>query len=577
MKKTALILCIFLTLVPSSLLAAAFTSKTSGNWSSSGQTTWNEVGVPGAGDTVTIANGHTVTQDGNITVGGVVVEGRLTMGSGFTLTMGGALTIGNGSAKDGRLDFGDGSSLALGENNLVLNNCTLSSNATSGSWAVITGTGAIATGSVYASPKQAIDLQYVSFQNTGSVTMAIGGTSGAVTNSLDIQHCTFVGTGAITFGLGGYTPITTKRDIRFNDFRNISGNITLTGLAGTVTDFILSDNTFDGATTRELIRNNANGYIISSNVISNLKMVTGSSKGIVLSDNFVTTPTTFTGGSSVVVANTTGALPSFTNNYTYISSPNQHIYSHDGLTGGTGTINVSGNVFENPLNGDASNSVMVGVVDYSIYGNLQIGGGSLANNVGEKTGSTVNVYNNTAYNTYNIGASGGSIWLTETGLFTGTINIYNNLSSGTVTYGVGNIIGGSQALGTVGYNGWHSTTTPYYQVSIATDQTSSDVTYDPAFFDPSRKLATWDAARGSGTGTESAAIAHLLAINGYNETSKTQSDTPATNGVSDLLSWVKSGFAPTNYYLKTAGSGGTFIGAFDVASTSSAPALLMGM
>lgn len=47
---------------------AAFTSKATGNWSASGQTTWNEVGVPGSGDTVSIG-AHTVTVDVNTTVG----------------------------------------------------------------------------------------------------------------------------------------------------------------------------------------------------------------------------------------------------------------------------------------------------------------------------------------------------------------------------------------------------------------------------------------------------------------------------------------------------------------------------
>jgi len=45
----------------------AFTSKASGNWSASGQTTWNEVGVPGDGDTVTIS--HNVTVTASITIG----------------------------------------------------------------------------------------------------------------------------------------------------------------------------------------------------------------------------------------------------------------------------------------------------------------------------------------------------------------------------------------------------------------------------------------------------------------------------------------------------------------------------
>lgn len=46
----------------------AFTSKASGNWSSGGQTTWNEAGVPGSGDTVTIG-AHTITVDANTSIG----------------------------------------------------------------------------------------------------------------------------------------------------------------------------------------------------------------------------------------------------------------------------------------------------------------------------------------------------------------------------------------------------------------------------------------------------------------------------------------------------------------------------
>lgn len=50
---------------------AAYTSKATGNWDASGQTTWNEVGVPGNGDTVTIAINHTITiPDGvNVIIG----------------------------------------------------------------------------------------------------------------------------------------------------------------------------------------------------------------------------------------------------------------------------------------------------------------------------------------------------------------------------------------------------------------------------------------------------------------------------------------------------------------------------
>src|SRR5688572_11885646 len=76
----------------------AFTPKATGNWSAGGQTTWNEAGVPGDGDTVTIG-AHTVTVDVNTTVGTSPNDattkvintssgsGVLVIGAGVTLTV----------------------------------------------------------------------------------------------------------------------------------------------------------------------------------------------------------------------------------------------------------------------------------------------------------------------------------------------------------------------------------------------------------------------------------------------------------------------------------------------------------
>jgi len=82
---------------------AEFTSKATGNWSSSGQTTWNEVGVPGTGDTVLINNDHIITVDVDTTVGastgtkpGIEIAGAsagsygtLQLAAGVTLTVSG--------------------------------------------------------------------------------------------------------------------------------------------------------------------------------------------------------------------------------------------------------------------------------------------------------------------------------------------------------------------------------------------------------------------------------------------------------------------------------------------------------
>lgn len=72
---------------------AAFTSKAAGNWSSGGQTTWTEIGVPGSGDTVTI--NHAITGDTNITINGIALNATLTMAAAKILTLQGNVTQGN--------------------------------------------------------------------------------------------------------------------------------------------------------------------------------------------------------------------------------------------------------------------------------------------------------------------------------------------------------------------------------------------------------------------------------------------------------------------------------------------------
>jgi len=86
--------------------AATFTSKANGNWSASGQTTWNETGVPGVGDTITIT--HTVTVDQNTTIGTspddtttyvitISNPGVLIVPNGVTLTVRGNINNNSGS------------------------------------------------------------------------------------------------------------------------------------------------------------------------------------------------------------------------------------------------------------------------------------------------------------------------------------------------------------------------------------------------------------------------------------------------------------------------------------------------
>lgn len=584
--KRALI--IFLaSLMPCSVFAASFTSKATGNWSSSGQTTWNEVGVPGSGDTVTISNGHTITQDSDVTVGATIVEGRMTQATGVTLTMQGSLTIGNGASKDGQFDFGPGATLALGSNNLVLNNCKLTSNASPSNWSTVTGTGAISTGAVYTAPKQDIDLSYNSFQNSGAITLAAAGTSGIFTNQIIIEHCSFNGTGTsnITFGTAGQTPAGTVVSINYNDFRNI-GHIYFSGAAASTGVLNFRHNTVENSTIKSVVMNKSNGTI-EHNVFINYDIgFTQSSVGqnLTIQYNFFKPSDSSSSGHVSVLTSVSGVASTVKNNYFYASSNNYHGVGSTG-SGGSGTFDVSNNIFEVVYNTDGANITYAsGAAPVNAHHNLLIGTGSMCNNVGAKTIQTYKCYNNTVYTTLD-DLHNGQLYITETGLATGTIDIYNNIVYGNVTVarGVKNLAASTQVLGNVGYNNYYNVTTPYVNVgtelSIVTDNTPSDKSIDPRFSDASRKLAKWNLSKGSGEDSVVSAVATLLSVNGYNSTSKTQSDTPSGAAIygneNAIVNWVASGFAPRNMSLALIGYGGTFIGAFEPVEVSGA-ALLMG-
>lgn len=574
-------------------MTAYSSNVTTGNWNTSGS--WTPSGVPGSADTVTILNGHTITLDADITVGATVVEGRLTMGTGRTLTMNaGTLTIGNGTSKDGQLDFGAGATLALGSNNLILGNCILRSNATTSSWATVTGSGNIQTHGTVTGPKQDIVLTYVSFQNTGSILFAHKptGTGGAgVTNQIDIQHCTFVGTGTITSGLAATGATDMLRRWKYNDFRNI-GLFTITGLAGTSSlESSISYNTFNNSTVNGLKINNLSGFTISNNVFDNYNIgypSSGSSGAHTITQNFFTYPTSASGGSGYIQLSCSYAASTISKNYIYNDFYNPHMITFGSGSGGTGTFSVTENVTESTQTAAEGDFINPGVLGISATKNLQIGPATIVATANSYVGAGITMSQNTIYLTYNDGDTWGHTWLLESSAtYTGDVKLSSNLmayksgvSQGASAYFATNntsII--PQTLYFGDYNAYPSGLTANYRQFTVTN-TGHDINIsDPQFVDPSRNLQTWgQTVLGTG-GTVQQAKDKFLAINGYNSTSKTQSDIPSGatiyGSTNSLVNWVQAGYVPKAQALKTAGEGGIWIGAFDVQASSSTPTDIM--
>ncbi len=91
---------------------AIFTSKATGNWSASGQTTWNEVGVPGPGDSATINSPHTATVDIDTTAGDNT-DSAIVINSGATLVVAASvtLTVTGNIDNAGSIDLGAGAAI----------------------------------------------------------------------------------------------------------------------------------------------------------------------------------------------------------------------------------------------------------------------------------------------------------------------------------------------------------------------------------------------------------------------------------------------------------------------------------
>ena len=86
---------------------------------------------------------------------------------------------------------------------------------------------------------------------------------------------------------------------------------------------------------------------------------------------------------------------------------------------------------------------------------------------------------------------------------------------------------------------------------------------DPQFLDSTRRLSTWQDTQNGG-GTAEDAISDALLINGYDAATQTQIAANESGfDISAVISWVRTGYAPTAVAYDSTASDGTTIGAVD--------------
>lgn len=550
---------------------ATFTSKAAGNWSASGQTTWNEVGVPGDGDTVTLT--HDVIIDTDTVVGSSPSTGgtaaiqfsgsaaqfsSLTVAAGITLTLKGDFISNGGSGTTHKLILGAGCTLKFlppsGQQYKLTDGgdhgTWFESNGTSGARNTVYTDKSLGGLSCYIKSSVGCVSTYTDFTDLGTATVYGLDTRSLTLYPTTLTNCTFLRCNsrttshtnmtvdnAITDNV--FTSSVTRTDTGFSDAHSISHN---SGVTATLT---ISRNSFDGRMYLDF----NDKMRFTGNYCPGGMIFDGSSS--------FTNKTYF--ANNAIRANDTNFLGPHTGNYFWCETTDNPHFIHMG-------VNAASNLVENAIfeathntgaitdQGDcvlssSNDCVITGCISLPTYGAANRGAGKLFTLFGSTAGK-LSAGHNTCYH--------GAAYSEDTNATAGDIPYFkDNLiwydSAGMpklarVGTGPTDVADPANVLNNAGWN--TSATQNGYQGdwSVVPGSTDVSITSDP-FVDKTRCLATWAAMKGQAT-TAAAAKALLAA----NPALITEADT-------GLLAWVRAGFKVTDPTLEDAGRDGVTIGA----------------
>lgn len=456
--------------------------------------------------------------------------------------------------------------IVAGETHVLTTDTTwdnLYSTAEPGNWAIVRGNYDIIV-------SDETDISYVSFQNTGTVTF-----SASSNDNLSVSYCVFDGPSQVTFG-SKTSSVAAPFSVTYSDFRNQTAEpaIIIRGAEGASTaTYEFNHNTLTYPTQRYISFKGRDNLEMKHNVLYN--SVTGDAQStagnLVFESNFVSADSSYPSGGKLFFTRMDEAGNSYLNNYFYIDYPNAHMATIAAF----GPFNPEVRTWSyNVIEGTDDEANYLFVRDEKgirITNNIVIGEGTLLSNVGAGTGATANVINNTLHV---LGAdTAGSLYITETGICTSCeITLQDNIVDldGVALYPmVNHYVNGDpiENIHYAGHNNVRGYSTPYAAEFSFTKQ-DADTSLNPTFVDSTRNLATWSTSKG-GLGTKADAVDNFLAKNGYNSTTKTQSDTPSGYAAQEIVNWVTAGFKPENATLATSGRTGGYVGAVDASATPS--------
>lgn len=560
---------------------ASYTSSQTGNWNTS--STWGGAGVPTDGDDATIADTHTVTVTENATIGldsgttaqydlEVLDGGALIIDDDITLTTktsvrtgSGPITLNEGASWITEVGTGDVYQHEFGTGEDPLG--SLYANGTSSNYCTIskTGDGTAVIDAYHSGANGDVELSYTNITDMGSASLDCFNIR---RGGFEIDHCIFDGCGLLDIAQGQIS--TENFDISYCTFKNGTGTYDVAirqSVSPATTELRrMNGNVFEG----ELALFNMRDMVFTNNYIGN-DITWGSATYYVdtWESNFKFSDS---GTADVPVK---AALVK--NDFVWASVDNAHLMPY----WADGDMTVDGCVFESSF--DWSSNESDGFICSANPPAARVY--TMKNCVvlpspGDKSSCTL----------FTSTGQTNTTWIVENNTFyaddrgAGYIAVHNDGHAGQIQsfrnnlgYGVtpneawllregGDATPADDLVTVADYNGAYNLNDAYNQVpsnAYASTPGTNDVTTDPSFVDDTRDLVNWGRTILGLTGTDTQVRSNTI------QSFKDMNDPDATYyhvdcSVSNLVSWVKDGFAPTNVTdYATSGYGGGYIGAVE--------------